>query len=207
MNIIWKLTFGTGSGIIRPRMILTSLAIVAAACVVIWVVSGYDALVGQFGGFASDYLGRYDLIVLPEVKGVSAVPQLSPELVEALGRDTEVAEINPVMQTRARITNPNLPPEEQTPFGPGNIAESSGRQRTGRKCGKRNRASGRRRQVGRRYASGHDVRQNARACGHQGHVASVQNGQRRLDRSHVVRSDGGRLKRQLGRGIEGGRRR
>ncbi|MGD0519124.1 MAG: ABC transporter permease, partial [Thermoguttaceae bacterium] len=102
------------------RMILTSLAIVAAACVVIWVVSGYDALVGQFGGFASDYLGRYDLIVLPEVKGVSAVPQLSPELVEALGRDPEVAEINPVMQTRARITNPNLPPEEQTPLGPGN---------------------------------------------------------------------------------------
>ena len=103
------------------RMILTSLAIVAAACVVIWVVSGYDALVGQFGGFASDYLGRYDLIVLPDVKGVSAVPQLSPELVEALGRDAEVAEINPVTQIRARITNPNLPPEEQTPFGPGSF--------------------------------------------------------------------------------------
>ncbi len=102
------------------RMILTSLAIVAAACVVIWVVSGYDALVGQFGGFASDYLGRYDLIVLPEVKGVSAIPRLSPELIEALGRDGEVAELNPVMQTRARITNPNLPPEEQLPFGPGN---------------------------------------------------------------------------------------
>ena len=88
---------------------------------VIWVVSGYDALVGQFGGFASDYLGRYDLIVLPEVKGVSAVPQLSPELVESLCRDADVAEINPVMQIRARITNPNLPPEEQTPFGPGNM--------------------------------------------------------------------------------------
>jgi putative ABC transport system permease protein len=117
------------------RMILTSLAIVAAACVVIWVVSGYDALVGQFGGFASDYLGRYDLIVLPEVKGVSAVPQLSPELVEALGRDTEVAEINPVMQTRARITNPKLPPDEQSPFGPGNMPGGNSASGTGRPGG------------------------------------------------------------------------
>ncbi len=101
------------------RMILTALAIVAAACVVIWVVSGYDALVGQFGSFASDYLGRYDLIVLPDVKGISEIPRLSAELIETLGRDAEVAELNPVMQARARITNPNLPPEEQMPFGPG----------------------------------------------------------------------------------------
>jgi putative ABC transport system permease protein len=120
MNIILKLTFAQVRA--HPlRMCLTSLAVVASACMVIWVVSGYDALVGQFGGFASDFLGRYDLIVLPEVKGVSAAAQMSPELVEALGRDPEVAEINPVMQTRARITNPNLPPEEQTPFGPGNM--------------------------------------------------------------------------------------
>lgn len=106
------------------RMILTLLAIVAAACVVIWVVSGYDALVGQFGSFASDYLGRYDLIVLPDVKGVSAVPRLSADLIESLSGDPEVAELNPVMQTRARITNPNLPPEEQVPFGPGNATGS-----------------------------------------------------------------------------------
>ncbi len=124
------------------RMILTSLAIVAAACVVIWVVSGYDALVRQFGSFASDYLGRYDLIVLPEVKGVSEVPGLSPELIESLSRDAEVAELNPVMQTRARITNPNLPPEEQVPFGPGNTPVPAGGaqgggsvRRTGRQAG------------------------------------------------------------------------
>jgi putative ABC transport system permease protein len=131
MNIIWKLTFAQVRA--QPvRMCLTSLAVIASACVVIWVVSGYDALVGQFGGFAADYLGRYDLIVLPEIKGVSAVPQLSPELVESLSRDTEVAEINPVMQTRARITNPNLPPEEQTLFGPGNMPGSpSGAQQPG----------------------------------------------------------------------------
>ena len=180
MNIIWKLTFAQ----VRAyplRMILTSLAIIAAACVVIWVVSGYDALVGQFGGFATDYLGRYDLIVLPEVKGVSAVPQLSPELVEVLGRDREVAEINPVMQTRARITNPKLPPEEQTLFGPGNSPNPMAGSRPGGNAASGTGPSGRWSYIGWRYASGHDVRPNACACGHQGHVASVQNGQRRLD--------------------------
>jgi putative ABC transport system permease protein len=118
MRIIGKLVLAQ-VGQHPGRMILTSLAIMAAACVVVWVVSGYDALVGQFDSFASDYLGRYDLIVLPEVKGVSDIPQLSSELVNEMSRDPAVAEINPVMQIRARITNPNLPPEEQGPFGLG----------------------------------------------------------------------------------------
>jgi putative ABC transport system permease protein len=108
------------------RMILTSLAIVASACVVIWVVSGYDALVGQFDGFASDYLGRYDLIVVPDVKGMSAVARMSPELIETLGRADEVAELSPIMQTRARITNPNLPPDEQMTSGPGSSPRQPG---------------------------------------------------------------------------------
>ena len=119
MNIAWKLAVANVRA--HPsRLCLTLSAIAASACVVIWVVSGYDALVGQFGGFASDYLGRYDVIVLPEVKGVSEVPRVSPELIELLGRDADVAELSPVMQTRARITNPALPPEEQLPVGPGN---------------------------------------------------------------------------------------
>jgi len=98
------------------RMILTSLAIAAAACVVIWVVSGYDALIGQFGGFASDYLGRYDLIVLPEVKGVSAVPQLVARVGRTLAETwkwrNQSGHANP-----GKNHESNLPPEEQTPFG------------------------------------------------------------------------------------------
>ena len=35
------------------RLALTSLAVIAAACVVIWVTSGYDALLGQFDEFAN----------------------------------------------------------------------------------------------------------------------------------------------------------
>ena len=30
------------------RVVLTSLAVIAAACVVVWVVSGYDALLAQY---------------------------------------------------------------------------------------------------------------------------------------------------------------
>lgn len=49
-----------------PRcMVLTALSTIAAACIVVWVVSGYDSLVGKFGDFAEEYLGRYQLLVLP----------------------------------------------------------------------------------------------------------------------------------------------
>ena len=50
----------------RPgRVLLTSLSTIAAACVVVWVVSGYDALVGQFGGMGEEYVGRYEMLLLP----------------------------------------------------------------------------------------------------------------------------------------------
>ena len=188
MNIAWKLAFAQ----VRThpaRLCLTLLAIMASACVVVWVVSGYDALVGQFGSFASDYLGRYDVIVLAEATGVSDVPRLSPELIESLGRDTDVAEISPVMQTRARITNPNLPPEEQAALGPGMLQDrqaackATRRQRSRtpgrRRIPARKRPTGRRRTTGRprfrqrRHAPGHDDGPDARPCRHKGNPASL----------------------------------
>jgi len=48
------------------RMLLTSIAMIASACVVVWVVSGYDAMVARFGGGAVEYLGRFDLFVVPD---------------------------------------------------------------------------------------------------------------------------------------------
>jgi putative ABC transport system permease protein len=64
MSQIWKL----GLSYLRhhpARLILTSLAMVAAACMVIWVVSGYDALLKQFKEFAGVSHGRYTLMVYP----------------------------------------------------------------------------------------------------------------------------------------------
>ena len=77
------------------RMFLTSLATIASACVVVWVVSGYDALVGQFGSQASEYLGRYDLFLVPDAAEDSSLPA---ELVDAMRQDAAIAEWEPALQ-------------------------------------------------------------------------------------------------------------
>jgi putative ABC transport system permease protein len=86
------------------RMALTALAIVAAACVVVWVVSSYDAMVSQFGGQASEYLGRYDMFVVPDSP---KTPTIAPELVAALRCEPSFAEVEPVSQTRVQVLNRN----------------------------------------------------------------------------------------------------
>ncbi|WP_411845324.1 ABC transporter permease [Roseibacillus persicicus] len=47
------------------RVVLTSIATAAAAAMVVWVVSGYDALLGTFDRYANLALGRYPLSVAP----------------------------------------------------------------------------------------------------------------------------------------------
>ncbi len=82
------------------RVLLTSLAMVAAACVVVWVVSGYDALASQFDDQASEYLGRYDLFLVPDAVEQSFLPG---DLVDAIHNDPAVAEIEPVLQADIRV--------------------------------------------------------------------------------------------------------
>lgn len=95
MRLVWKLA--RAYAWLHPgRMCLTSLATIAAACVVVWVVSGYDALVAQFDDFADEYLGRYDLILVPDGPD-SSIPD---SLLNAMRRDPAVAAIEPVMQVR-----------------------------------------------------------------------------------------------------------
>ena len=99
MRIIWKMVLAQAWR--HPaRMILTSLAMIASACVVVWVVSGYDAIVSQFGNKASEYLGRYDLFLVPDSLEESFV---SPELIEKLRKDSAIAELEPVLQSTVRI--------------------------------------------------------------------------------------------------------
>lgn len=47
------------------RAIVTTIGIVASTCAVVWVVSGYDALISQFDENARKYLGRYDALIIP----------------------------------------------------------------------------------------------------------------------------------------------
>lgn len=86
------------------RMFLTSLAMVASACIVVWVVSGYDALSSQFGDQAAEYLGRYDFFVVPEDPKDASVDE---SLVEPLRQDPAVAEVTPVIQVSVQLMNPN----------------------------------------------------------------------------------------------------
>ena len=88
----------------RPgRLLLTVLSTIAAACVVVWVVSGYDSLVQSFRELTEKYLGRYELVVLPVGAEDSPLPPLSREVVDALRQDPAVAAVDPVFQSRVRI--------------------------------------------------------------------------------------------------------
>ncbi len=92
----------------RPgRLLLTILSTIAAACVVVWVVSGYDSLVQSFRELAEKYLGRYELVILPVGPGDSPLPPLSKELVGLLRQDPAVAAVDPVFQTRVKIKTKN----------------------------------------------------------------------------------------------------
>lgn len=108
------------------RVLLTTLSTVAAACVVVWVVSGYDALVEKFDDFAEDYLGRYELIVVPTVNhgesgfGNAPIKPLSKDLVLAMTADPDIAAIDGVFQTRATIRDTKGRSEStRGMFGPG----------------------------------------------------------------------------------------
>jgi putative ABC transport system permease protein len=104
------------------RIVLASYAVIAAACVVVWVVSGYDALLAQFDSFSDEYLGRYELFVVPHAAGRGMTvggPEPEPlpaELVSMLSADAAVAAIDPIMQTRVKSVNsarrPPLPTGE-----------------------------------------------------------------------------------------------
>lgn len=94
MSVTWKLALSYA--LRHPtRIALTSLAMIASACIVVWVVSGYDALVSQFDEQAAEYLGKYDFFIVPEDPEHA---HLDTELVAALQKDPAVAEVTPVMQ-------------------------------------------------------------------------------------------------------------
>ena len=95
---------------LRPgRLVLTSLSTIAATCIVVWVVSGYDSLMSRFGDLADDYMGRYHVYLIPEGAGeIPARPdprelRLSPQLVESLQQDPAVAILDTAYQTTVKI--------------------------------------------------------------------------------------------------------
>ena len=126
MILLWRLVLAN----LRQhpaRMALTSLAVIAAACVVIWVVSGYDALLAQFDAFADEYLGRYQLVVVPDgprapmgvMRPVGA--PIDPRIVSLMKQDPDVAALDPLAQFEvkkaARVQAPGEPEAATPPRG------------------------------------------------------------------------------------------
>ena len=94
------------------RIALTSLATIAAATMVVWVVSGYDALLGSFDKFSDLALGRYPLSVAPiqhfSQQAPGAIPSYAEkyvpdDLVAELRADPAVMVADPMWATRVQI--------------------------------------------------------------------------------------------------------
>lgn len=104
MNVVFRLALRYF--VQRPaRLLLTSLATAAAAAMVVWVVSGYDALLESFDEYAELSLGRYPFSVAPIGHFSQTVPGATPshaekfvpgDLIDALRADARVAGADPM---------------------------------------------------------------------------------------------------------------
>ncbi|TWU35750.1 putative ABC transporter permease YknZ [Novipirellula aureliae] len=104
------------------RAIITTLGIIASTCAVVWVVSGYDALVSQFDENAGKYLGRYDALVIPKASGPpgSPTPTIDESLIATLEQDAGVLEVNPISNSRvsaARVGGSSDGDESESSLG------------------------------------------------------------------------------------------
>lgn len=100
------------------RMLLTALATAAAAAMVVWVVSGYDAMLGTFDRYSNLALGRYPLSVAPiqhfTQQAPGAIPahaekHLPPEALAALKADPAVAAADAMWTLQEKVM-PVIPP-------------------------------------------------------------------------------------------------
>lgn len=95
------------------RIALTSLATAAAAAMVVWVVSGYDAMLGTFDKYSDLALGRYPLSIAPiqhfSQQAPGAIPSHAEKFVPAgilteLRADPAVAAADPMWSLREKVT-------------------------------------------------------------------------------------------------------
>lgn len=97
MGVVYRLTLAEIRR--RPgRLLVTSLAVVAAAAAVVWVVSGYDALSEKIEEVGEPYHGRYDAWVCGS--------SLPAELAAGLSADPDVAEVAPALQVQVVVSGP-----------------------------------------------------------------------------------------------------
>ncbi|MEW4486525.1 FtsX-like permease family protein [Thalassoglobus sp. JC818] len=96
------------------RPLITIFGVIASTCAVVWVVSGYDALVSQFDENAQKYLGRYDALIVP-IGPPSASNIVDEQILKELKSDVGVLEVNPVSQSRVTVTRIAQPSDTTQP--------------------------------------------------------------------------------------------
>ncbi len=111
------------------RVLLTSIATAASACLVLWFASGYDALLKSFDVWASVALGHYELSIAPIESDEDS--QVSPQVLDAMRSDPAVAEAVPMWVRKTVVrgnAQPNDPKDQLTdgppkngPGGPPNL--------------------------------------------------------------------------------------
>jgi len=100
MNQVWKLAIASLREHPR-RLLLTSLATTASACLVIWVVSGYDALLKSHDEYSNLALGEYPLAIAPI--DLTDPPNVPLEVVDALQSDPAVAAVDPMWLLKTKM--------------------------------------------------------------------------------------------------------
>lgn len=115
------------------RLALTSIATIAATCMVIWVAAGYDALLKTFDQYANLALGRYELSIAPI--GTAEEKFVAQDVLDALRADPAVLAADPMWLQRATIRSANLDAkqaaanEESAKSGDGKKSDKKGESR------------------------------------------------------------------------------
>jgi putative ABC transport system permease protein len=146
MSIIFKFVWASATRH-WGRWLFATLSIIAAACVVIWVVSGYDALIARFDEMAEETIGLYDFLLAPPMapggSPGSSDAGLSAELLRNLRQDAAVEAVHAVAQTRVMATNADGKPTLEMPFGQPGGGQRTARGGSGGDSGRSGRGSGR----------------------------------------------------------------
>jgi len=87
------------------RVAGASVALLAASCLVVWVVSAYDKLVSEFEGTAQESFGHYDLFLLPDSLDEKAI--VSEQLLRSLGNDSRIANIDRSLRGSVELKEPS----------------------------------------------------------------------------------------------------
>ncbi|WP_459556676.1 FtsX-like permease family protein [Lacunimicrobium album] len=95
MRVIWKLFLAQAKQQ-TVRLTLTAIAMVASIGVVVWVVSAYEGLASEFDEQTDEFVGNYDLFIVPrDVTG-----ELPASLVNQVQQLADFEAVNPVSQFR-----------------------------------------------------------------------------------------------------------